>query len=260
MFNEHLILKAFGHIIWNWHLIVWLLGQFLVMWVFKSINSQSPFRISINIYPKSISRVSSIKICSNLKICWIFLETSEVSDISSEVSKFLRKFQKFFGSPGHSVEVSDFLRKFRIFCGSFILSSEVPDFEFFQVIFSIPLRPSSLQKHISQLPAPSSLSLPCSPLSKSQNSSSNLQKFRKSSEVWIQGLQIILIAFPRASHQGIKVFSCFALMEFFPRSLSYVQSSQIPSIGLFMCLSWTYTQVLRDCLWLKLEIWRFLET
>ena len=193
MFNEHLILKVFGHIIWNWHLFVWLLGQFPILLVFKSVNSQSLFRISFNIYPRSISRFSSIKICSNLKICWNFLETSKVPDISSEVPKILRKFRTFFGTSGYS--------------------AEVPDFEFFPSHIQHTPSPLISPKLFPQLPAPQTLpSLPLKPLSLQ-----TLTPKLKSPEVpQIPGsldssgwkfILFISIVFPRASPQGFKVFS-----------------------------------------------------
>ena len=152
MLNEHLILKAFGHIICNWQLIVWLLGQLHVMWVFKSINLKSLFRISISIYQRSISKDSSIKICSNLKISWVYLESSEVLDLSSEVPDLLRKFRTFFGSSEH-------LRKFRT-------SAEVPDFESLKSQIQNTPSSSLSQNSFSIVPAPPS-PLPSPPPSKS---------------------------------------------------------------------------------------------
>src|SRR6266542_3048831 len=132
-----------------------MLGQLLVMCVFKSRNSQSLFNISIYIYPRSISKGLQSKICSYLNFSRIFWKSSEVSDI---------------------------LRKFRTFCGSSGHSSEVPDFEFFQVFNLHTLSSLSIPHHPKPFPAPRTPS----PLSPEHLSLKNhCSEVPRSSQVWL---------------------------------------------------------------------------
>ncbi len=158
-----------------------MLGQLLVMWVFKSRNSQSLFNISIYIYPRSISKGLQSKICSYLNLSRIFWKSLEVPEVYPEVPDFLRKFQTFFESSGHS--------------------SEVPDFEFFQVFNLHTPSSLSIPQHPKPFPAPRTPS----PLSPEHLSLKNhCSEVPRSSEVWIQvleGPQIICIPFPKGSPQ-----------------------------------------------------------
>src|SRR5438105_3973387 len=103
MFNELLNLQVLGHIICNWWLIDYLLGQLQVMWLSLSINHNLWFRsISISIYVLSK----------------IYLMKTQVSKsiLSSKSAEILR----FCESSGPSWEVSDI-------CESSGHPSEVPD-------------------------------------------------------------------------------------------------------------------------------------
>src|SRR6266498_5481001 len=97
MFNEHLILKALCHIIWNWHLFVECLVNFMLC----ACSSPSDLSLCSASQSLSISKYQSSNSAQILK--------------STEIS------WNIFGSSGPFSEVPDFLRKFRT-------SPEVPDF------------------------------------------------------------------------------------------------------------------------------------
>src|SRR5438132_8641738 len=86
MFNEHLNLKALCHIIWNWHLFVECLVNFMLC------ACSSP---------------------SDLSLCSASQSLSISKSQSSNFLEYFRKFRTFFESSGLSSEVPDIFRKFR---------------------------------------------------------------------------------------------------------------------------------------------------
>jgi len=105
MFNEHLILKALCHIIWNWHLCVECLVNFMLC----ACSSPSDLSLCSASQSLSISKSqssNSAQILKSTEISWNFFGSSGPS---SEVSDFLRKFRKFWTF----FESSGLLRKFR---------------------------------------------------------------------------------------------------------------------------------------------------
>src|SRR6266508_5176064 len=100
MFNEHLILKALCHIIWNWHLLV----QCLVNFMLCACSSPSDLSLCSASQSLSISKSQSLNSAQILK-------STEISWNFSEVLDLLRKFRTFSGSSGTSPEVPDIFRK-----------------------------------------------------------------------------------------------------------------------------------------------------
>src|SRR5438034_10162702 len=82
MFNEHLILKALCHIIWNWHLLVECLVNFMLC------VCSSPSDLSLCSASQSLS-ISMSHSSNSAQI----LKSTEISWKFSEVLDFFRKFQ-----------------------------------------------------------------------------------------------------------------------------------------------------------------------
>ena len=151
MFNEHLILKALCHIIWNWHLCVECLVNFMLC------ACSSPSELSLCSASQSLSISQS--------------QSSNSAQILKSTENFLEYFRKF----------QNFLQKFRNFSGSSGTSPEVPDFEFFHEIFSYPFiftssktTPPTIQNSLpvslsKRSPSPSQVSLSLYKSSSSSN-------------------------------------------------------------------------------------------
>src|SRR6266498_5543686 len=89
MFNEHLILKALCHIIWNWHLLVECLVNFILC------ACSSPSDLSLCSASQSLS-ISKSQSSNSAQI----LKSTEISWNFSEVPDLLRKLRTFSESSG----------------------------------------------------------------------------------------------------------------------------------------------------------------
>ena len=173
MFNEHLNLFVLSHIICNWYLIDYLLGQLQIMWLSLSINLNLWFRSSLNL-------------CA-------------IKDLSHQGSKIylsrnplvLQKFRTFFRSSGYSAEVPNLLRNFRTRC---LLSPSSS---------SIPLHHDSFKTPETEPPVPL-------PLLHQFLFSPSLSTLKSASPLWISscgGLGRPAFPFPRVSLKDSKVFT-----------------------------------------------------
>src|SRR6266508_38772 len=102
MFNEHLILKALCHIIWDWHLLVECLVNFMLC-ACSSSSDLSLYSASQSLSISKSQSSNSAQILKSTEISWNIFGNS---GLSSEVPELLRKFQTFSRISGH-------LRKFR---------------------------------------------------------------------------------------------------------------------------------------------------
>src|SRR6266508_1531106 len=94
MFNEHLILKALCHIIWNWHLLVECLVNFMLC----ACSSPSDLSLCSASQSLSISKSqssNSAQILKSTEISWNFFRSS---GLSPEVPDF-EFFHEIFSYP-----------------------------------------------------------------------------------------------------------------------------------------------------------------
>ena len=183
-------------------MFAWPIASYVSVPVHQSQSLAQNLNLNLYVIKDLSQKDSSIKICLNLKISRISLDSSEVPDVSSDVPDYLRKFRTPCGSSGPPAEVPNI--------GS--LKSLKP---------AIPLR---------SLPAPPSPP-PVPPLSKS------LAEVPEVPKVWIS--RSGRLESPAFHPLGFSLKSqryslTFALKEVFARSLSIVRSSQIPLVGWFI--------------------------